>query len=443
MTNKKLTIGLIVLSFFSQAIIAFEKDDMIELSSAVNARGSLDFRRQTDNIKKILPKGTLGKIQKKIKLPTGNYGIKIAVANGKNKDQSFWIYYNTQKPLMKLSKATNAVADDFENTATSSATIEEAKSAKLTEDQKTIVANPEEDIVESFIDLQSIKKDIDHSTSPVTSGKNCSDSAQKIKQQSEPSKASSPREILMSNYTKLGGDPTALRQALCFFDKNKNATFQAKGDPGKSNGLTIGNEHFITINDQNKEDTTNRLFILNLETNEVTSYFTGHGEGDKKAIRAYSPFNPGHFKFNPFVKTDQFSNANESYLTPRGFFITGNRESRQPTKGKTWRYRMRLYGLQAGINDNSFRREIHMHPYDTTSNQMLSSNTNDSPMTVFEAQPLTEGCTGLPPVYAGKIIDQIKGQGPKGGSLYYTYTPTEKEAGDDYCGDIGLLYKKK
>ena len=41
------------------------------------------------------------------------------------------------------------------------------------------------------------------------------------------------REQLKTNYKKLGGDPTALEQALCFYDKNRGVNFDAAGDPSR------------------------------------------------------------------------------------------------------------------------------------------------------------------------------------------------------------------
>ncbi|MGZ3789986.1 MAG: murein L,D-transpeptidase catalytic domain-containing protein [Bacteriovorax sp.] len=432
MTNKKFIMALVLLSFFAEGVTALEKDDMIELSAAVNGRESANFKKETDNIKKTLPKGTLGKILEKVKFASGNYGLKITVASGENKDQSFWVYYNKKRPLMKLSTARTPAAVDFERPEVARVSIDEANSSQLTEDQPSIVDDPEENAKASLqVNFLSMKKDIDHSTNPVTT-ESVSDCAhlKELKQEIndvEPSTPpATPREALMNNFLKIGGDPTALKQALCFFDKNKDSTFKAKGDPARGKGITLGNERFITINDQNKNSDHPRFFVLDLETNRVESYFTGHGSGQNKARTKF---------LNTYEKATHFSNEGGSNLTPRGFFITGS------TYNGTYGNSMRLYGLQEGINDNSFLRTVVMHPFKGTEPQMQSSDEDFRPITNL-SQTMTKGCTDLSPKYAASIISRIKDKGTRGGSLYYTYTPTEKEAGDNYCGDDRLLKMK-
>lgn len=446
MFKKPLIVVILLFSFLVQATSDLGVGDMIELMANVNGRATANFKKKAHNLLKLLPEGTLGTIEKKKILPSGNYGLKIMVTEGKNKNKSFWVYYNLKHPKIKLSKLTNANITDYEKTDSNTEDVEAANSGQLTEKQEVVVAEENKEEVPT---TESLILNLKSLTNKTTEGPNqintegCADCATMTQEVPAVNGDNlSSREKLMLNYKKLGGDPTALKQALCFYDKNKESTFEAKGDPSKHKGITLGLKNVITINDQNKESSTNRLFVLNLETNEVESYFTGHGYGkDKKAVQDYTPSNPGQFKYNPYLKAPEFSNTNASYLTPRGFFITGNRSSRVPSKEKSWPYIMSLYGVQKGINDNSFLRTIYMHPFLGTDNSKLSSNMDNSPLLTSNPQSLTKGCTNLPPEHASKIIDQIKGEGAKGGSLYYTYTPIEKEAGDDYCGGTGLMYK--
>ena len=442
--KKLLFVIILLLSFLVQASSDLGIGDMIELSASVNGRKTANFNKKNNNIKRVLPLGTFGKIEKKKILPSGNYGLKIAVTVGPNKDKSFWVYYNLKNPKIKLSTLKNAESKDFDKSESSTADIDLAESGQLTEKQDAIVAKEEAPSTESLIEnLKSFSHLATDGTDQIYKEgcAECSTMRQE-KQNISPEKISS-REKLMINYLKLGGDSTALKQAFCFLDKNKESLFEAKGDPSKDHGIKLNLKNIITINDQNKDSSTNRLFVLNLETMEVESYFTGHGYGkDKKAVQDYKPENPGHFKYNPYLKAESFSNTNSSYLTPRGFFITGNRSSRTPNKEKPWPYIMTLYGVQSGINDNSYLRSIYMHPFPGTDNSKLSSTHDTAPLLTYNPQSLTKGCTNLPPMHASSIIDKIKGEGVDGGSLYYTYTPIEKEAGDNYCGDTGLMHKK-
>jgi hypothetical protein len=431
---------------FSILVQATELDvgDMIELSGTVNGRGSANFKKESHNIKKLLPKGTHGVIEKKTLLPSGNFGLKINVTEGKYKKKSFWVYYNLKKPKVILSTSKEAKTSDFEKSELITEKVEDAKSLKLTADQEALAAKKETTPAETLVqNVTEVTKDLSKGPN-ISQEESCSDCVDtKEEEQKKVADITTSNDALMNNYTKLGGDPTALKQALCFYHKNQNASFKCVGELCQNSTLAIHNKKYITINDQNKDSDMNRLFILNLETNKVESYFTGHGYGDKKAVDSYTPTNPGNFKYNPNLKTDQFSNKHTSFLTPRGFFLTGYRSKRDPTKEKPWTFDMKLYGLQKNINDESLNRFIEVHPFNGTNNNMASSDKDNTPIRSDNSQPLMQGCVNLPPDHASKIIDDIKEQGSSsGGSLYYNYTPTEKEAGDQYCGESGLMYKK-
>lgn len=96
--------------------------------------------------------------------------------------------------------------------------------------------------------------------------------------------ASSVRGQMMSNYKKLGGDPIALQQALCFFDKNKDTNFKAAGDPSRSKGIKIDNERYITINDLNAPSNKSRYYVIDMQTGKINTYFSCHGYGGKKVF---------------------------------------------------------------------------------------------------------------------------------------------------------------
>jgi hypothetical protein len=237
---------------------------------------------------------------------------------------------------------------------------------------------------------------------------------------------------IQNSFVALGGDSIALKQALCFFNKYKNEKFEAKSNPNLSNGIKITNQRYITIEDLVGPSSKPRLFVLDLQTGEVQVTFSSHGGGQKKlGERDVS---------KDIVK--ELSNVDNSKLTPRGFFITGHR---YPSSDE-WKFAMKLYGIQSGINDNTFMRNIVMHPFKGVEEQLYSSENGVKKSEIIQAKqvmPLSWGCTMLPTGHASGIIDKIKAPSTsKGGSLYYNYSETEKKYGENYCGDENLMLKK-
>ena len=107
MKNKSFTILLILLS---SILVGLKVGDEIELDNFLIARSSAKFLKSSNNIRTKLSKGTTGFVReihffykmvagKKIK---ANSGIKILVTSGPEKGKSYWVYYNTAKPALKL-----------------------------------------------------------------------------------------------------------------------------------------------------------------------------------------------------------------------------------------------------------------------------------------------------------------------------------------------------
>jgi len=250
---------------------------------------------------------------------------------------------------------------------------------------------------------------------------------------------SSERRELFKNFKKLGGDPIAFKQALCFFDENKDTKFQKK-IKGKYKGSTqIKNKKYMVIQDFNQPSSKKRLLLLNLETNSVEAFYSAHGVGTPDR-----PWNPK----NDSLTVKNFSNKNGSNLTPRGFFITGERQ----TSSKAWKWHMKLDGVQRDVNDNARDRTVVFHQGVRSKNwnERLvwpgrSSSDEESPELydkyengrdrIYKAQNMTWGCTAVAREYAEEIYDKTKG-----GAVYYNYSPKEKELGGGYCGD-NLLKK--
>lgn len=241
----------------------------------------------------------------------------------------------------------------------------------------------------------------------------------------------SVRGKMMSNYKKLGGDPIALEQALCFFDKNKNTNFKAAGDPSRPNGIKMDNQRYITINDLNAPLRKSRYYVIDMQTGKINTYFSGHGYGGKKGVPESD------------MNVEAVSNISGSNATPRGFFITGSR--RNGSSDPRWKFSMKLHGLQKGVNDNSFARAVIVHPFGKVPSETASSddpNLKGRPLDSDGPFGLSQGCPMLPEKYASEIIDKTKASSnSEGGSLLYNYSAEEKSRGASYCGDENLMKK--
>lgn len=260
---------------------------------------------------------------------------------------------------------------------------------------------------------------------------------------------------LQDKFERLGGDPIALKQALCFLNRNKDERFIAKNASGYSRGMRITNQRYITINHLTKGSDELRLFVIDLEESEVKAYKSAHGQGKGSTINSRRVLR-------------HTSNENNSKLTPRGFFLTGNKYTPGPTK--SWKKGMRLHGLQKGVNDNNYKRGVVMHASSYVSDHSLSAaalaGQSLAEMSDQEKKSLlgsgyarvsgrTAGCTG---VGSEDIFDEIFekiGAGVEGSyssdlkdedgnpvrtyqgnhSLYYNYSAVEREQGGPYCGD--------
>lgn len=238
------------------------------------------------------------------------------------------------------------------------------------------------------------------------------------------------REKIMANYIQVGGDSIALDQAFCFFDKYKSVKFKAVGDPARSNGISIDNQRYITINNLNYSMSKSRYYVIDMQTGLVRVYFSAHGYGGKKGVEESDMVAVG------------LSNLDGSNASPRGFFITGTR--REGSSDPRWKFSMKLHGLQKSINDKSFARAIIVHPFPKMPPESASSNDPDITGAIRSDGPfsLSKGCTMLSENYASDIINKTKATSSSvGGSLYYNYSAEERARGSSYCGDENLMKK--
>ena len=146
------------------------------------------------------------------------------------------------------------------------------------------------------------------------------------------------------------------------------------------------NERLLTVIDYSKPSTEPRLWVLDLEREQVLfeeRVAHGQGSGDNYATR--------------------FSNLDGSHQTSLGLFRTAD------TYVGTNGYSLRLDGLEAGVNDRARERAIVMHgaPYVSEGNIRTLGRLGRS-----------HGCPALRPAIARKVIDTIKD-----GSLVFAYYP--------------------
>ncbi len=138
----------------------------------------------------------------------------------------------------------------------------------------------------------------------------------------------------------------------------------------------IGNPNIITIADFSKSSCKKRLFVIDLKNYRVLfNTYVAHGMNSGQEYAKY------------------FSNIPESNKSSLGFYQTST-----TYQGKNG-YSMHLTGLERGINDNAYNRDIVMHgaPY-------VSEN-------LIQAQGFlgrSQGCPAVPQKQHKQIIDRIK-----------------------------------
>ena len=138
----------------------------------------------------------------------------------------------------------------------------------------------------------------------------------------------------------------------------------------------ITNHNIISIADLSKSSCKKRLFIIDLKNYKVLfNTYVAHG------------MNSGQ----EFAR--QFSNTPESNKTSLGFYETSNTYS-----GKNG-YSLHLIGLEKGINDNAYNRDIVMHGAGYVSENLIHAQ---------GYLGRSQGCPAVPEKQHQKIIDKIK-----------------------------------
>ncbi|MBN9351529.1 MAG: murein L,D-transpeptidase catalytic domain family protein [Chitinophagaceae bacterium] len=148
----------------------------------------------------------------------------------------------------------------------------------------------------------------------------------------------------------------------------------------------IENSSVLTVIDFSKPSTTQRLFVLSLDSLKVLyKTFVAHGR------------NSGTLYAN------RFSNRVNSHMSSLGFYTTGNTYSGEHG------YSLKLVGEEKGINDNAARRAIVIHGayYVTPAYANVKGYIGRS-----------YGCPALPQKISRPIIETIKD-----GSCVFIYSP--------------------
>ncbi|WP_067140257.1 murein L,D-transpeptidase catalytic domain family protein [Oceanivirga salmonicida] len=147
--------------------------------------------------------------------------------------------------------------------------------------------------------------------------------------------------------------------------------------------------NIITIVDFTKPSTEKRMYVIDLEKNEVLiSSYVSHG---KRTGGLYAK---------------QFSNKVGSSKSSPGLFLTGN--IYKGINGAS----LELYGLEKGVNSNARKRSIVIHGAEYAESDFIHKN---------GALGRSRGCFAVPFSINKKLINTIVG-----GSVFYVHTTRSK-----------------
>ncbi|MFT3678947.1 MAG: murein L,D-transpeptidase catalytic domain family protein [Ferruginibacter sp.] len=139
---------------------------------------------------------------------------------------------------------------------------------------------------------------------------------------------------------------------------------------------TLMNTSIISIADFSKPSSKKRLFVIDLKNCKVLfNTYVAHGMNSGREF------------------ANQFSNTPESNKSSLGFYSTLN-----TYEGKHG-YSLHLQGVERGINDNAYRRDIVMHAADYVSESFINNQ---------GYLGRSQGCPAIPERLHKPIIDKIK-----------------------------------
>lgn len=153
----------------------------------------------------------------------------------------------------------------------------------------------------------------------------------------------------------------------------------------KAKGLV--QKEILTLVDFSLSSNVKRLWVIDLKTNTVLYHsLVAHGRntGEEFAVN--------------------FSNANSSYKSSLGVYLTG--EVYTGKHGKS----LKLDGLEKGINDNARIRGVVIHSANYVSNSFIKNN---------KRLGRSQGCPAIPAELLNKIVTTIKNK-----SCLFIYHPS-------------------
>jgi hypothetical protein len=152
----------------------------------------------------------------------------------------------------------------------------------------------------------------------------------------------------------------------------------------KQNQELIKNKNYVAVIDYTKPSFVKRLFIYDVKSGTAARYLVAHGKG------------------SGFIYARDFSNEANSNKSSKGFFITG--EIFVGEHGPS----LALHGLQEGLNDNAFSRDIIIHGADYVSWQSIIVNLGRLGRSL--------GCPAVAQDQIDEVISKLKG-----GALVYVH----------------------
>lgn len=151
----------------------------------------------------------------------------------------------------------------------------------------------------------------------------------------------------------------------------------------------VTNPNVLTVVDFNLPSYEKRLWIINLKNDSVIMHtYVAQGK------------NTGA------IYAKRFSNRPESLESSPGIFTTGNEYIGEHG------HSLRINGLEAGINNNAYEREIVIHPASYVTSAFIQANGYAG---------RSWGCFAVSPRLADKIIAKLKD-----GTVLFAYASTEK-----------------
>ena len=153
----------------------------------------------------------------------------------------------------------------------------------------------------------------------------------------------------------------------------------------------LSNQSVLTIADFSQPSTSKRLYIIDLEKNQLLFHtYVAHGRNSGKD------------------QAVAYSNRAKSHMSSPGFYRT------ESTYYGSNGYSLKLSGLEKGINDNAFRRAIVVHGANYVSESLIESQ---------GYLGRSYGCPAIPNYLARPIINTIKD-----GSCLFIHAPIRQYA---------------